>query len=77
MNISQAMGPYMDLELSPQWVSMLRHIVRFPLKTASAASSTGVGKVAGVQLFGAPIITEESDIVYQVRGLIDTTLINA
>ena len=67
MNISQAMGPYMDLELSPQWVSMLRHIVRFPLKTASAQSPTG-GKVAGIQLFGAPIINEESDIVYQVRG---------
>ena len=80
MNISQAMGPYMDLGLSPQWVSMLRHIVRLPLAPAADVelSSSYGGKTGGIRLFGAlnknagregsTVITEETDIVYQVLG---------
>jgi len=76
MNISQAMGPYMDLGLSPQWVSMLRQIVRLPLAPV-AGSSRNSAMSGGIRLFGASNkntgrdesskqINEESDVVYQV-----------
>ena len=80
MNISRAMGPYMDLGLSPQWVSMLKHIVRLPLTPAVelGLSSSNGGRTGGIRLFGASnknagregstLITEETDIVYQVLG---------
>jgi len=76
MNISRAMGPYMDLGLSPQWVSMLKHIVRLPLTPAVEMGLSSSGRTGGIRLFGASnknagregstLITEETDIVYQV-----------
>lgn len=82
MNTSQAMGPYMDLGISPQWVSMLQQIIRLPRPTAASTatkrSPSGDGKmIGGIRLFGASntntgreehskAITEESDVVHQV-----------
>jgi hypothetical protein len=51
MHISRAMGPYMDLALAPDWVSMLKHIQRYPLQEQQSS------------LFGD---ADEQDLVHQV-----------
>ena len=39
-HISQAMGPFMNLSMSHEWVSMLKHIKQYPISNISAKSSS-------------------------------------
>ena len=39
-HISQAMGPFMNLSISHEWVSMLKHIKQYPISNISAKSSS-------------------------------------
>ncbi len=39
-HISQAMGPFMNLSLSHEWVSMLKHIKQYPISNSTTKNPT-------------------------------------
>lgn len=58
-HISQAIGPFMNLSLSHEWVSMLKHIQQFPIDNAAANSGSATNNSTSK--------VKDEDMVYQVR----------
>lgn len=59
-HISQAIGPFMNLSMSHEWVSMLKHIQKYPINKTNTDSAGGNSKQRSI------LEPDDEDMIYQV-----------